>query len=37
MEEDEVSPVPPAEGEENEEKELDPDMVEDTFDDVDPL
>lgn len=37
MEEDEVNPIPPVEGEESEEKELDPDMLEDTFDDVDPL
>lgn len=37
MDEDIITPVPPAEGEEGEDKELDPDMLEDTFDDVDPL
>ena len=38
MDEDVV--VPPAggaEGEEGDDKELDPDMVEDSFDDVDPI
>ncbi len=37
MDEDIVNPVPPAEGEEGDDKEIDPDMLEDTFDDVDPL
>ena len=37
MDEDIVSPVQPAEGEEGDEKDIDPDMLEDTFDDVDPL
>ena len=37
MDEDVVNPVPPAEGEEGDEKELDPDVLEDTFDDVDNL
>ena len=37
MDEDVVSPVPPTEGEEGDDKEIDPDMLEDTFDDVDPL
>ena len=41
MDEDIVTPPPAAdgaaEGEEGEEKEVDPDVLEDTFDDVDPL
>ncbi len=37
MDEDVVTPVPPAEGEEGDDKEVDLDMIEDTFDDVDPL
>ena len=37
MDEDVINPVPPAEGEEGDDKEVDPDMIEDTFDDVDPL
>lgn len=37
MDEDIVTPAGDAAGEEGEEKESDPDMLEDTFDDVDPL
>lgn len=40
MEDDTVTPGPAAEGadgEEGEEKEVDPDVLEDTFDDVDNL
>jgi len=40
MDEDTVTPGPAAdgaEGAEGEEKEIDPDVLEDTFDDVDPL
>lgn len=37
MDDDTVNPGPPIEGEEGEDKEIDPDMVEDSFDDIDPL
>lgn len=39
MDDDTVTPGPAAgaDGEEGEEKEIDPDMLEDTFDDVDNL
>lgn len=39
MDDDTVTPGTPADGAEveGEEKEVDPDMLEDTFDDVDPL
>ena len=38
MDEDVVNPTgPAADGDEGEEKEVDPELLEDTFDDVDPL
>lgn len=37
MEDDILNPADGAEGEVPDDKELDPDMLEDSFDDIDPL